>query len=79
MTDDTRSADPAALFAADQEEMFEMMWPEILSQTVIEMLAEFGSISRADLIAELERRRDAEHATRLDKAKLRGTLRALRG
>lgn len=65
-------------FAADQEEMFQSMWPNILSETVIELLAEFPSITRQQLIDALEVRRDAEETTRLDKAKIRGALRALR-
>lgn len=79
MNDEVPAAGPGDRFLADTEEIFESMWPEILSQTVIELLAEFGSVSRKQLIETLEARRDAENASRLDKAKIRGALRALRG
>lgn len=78
MNDDNRP-DPADRLVADQEKVFEDMWPQILSDTVIELFAEHQSVTKDLLIETLERRRDEDGTDRLTKAKIRGALRALRG
>ncbi len=79
MNDENKTSSLAGLARKIWEEGAEMMWRNVLADTVLEILAASGQVTRDNLRGALEAKADAPGCSGIERATLRGALNALDG